>query len=324
MILGRAPFRISFAGGGTDLRAFTQEHPGAVLSTAIDKYMYIMLHPYFHDKIRIKYSKLEDVSRVEDIRHPIVRECLKRFRITKGIEIASIADVPARSGLGSSSAFTVCLMQILSRYKGRPLSKTSLAEEASRIEIDVLREPIGKQDQYASSFGGMNFFRFERDGSVHVEPLRLSAFARESLEKSLLLFFVGGDRRAGRILARVEKAAERRPAREALRQMAGLAEALRAALVRGRTGEMAGILDAGWRLKKSLTPSISTPRIDELYERALRSGAGGGKLLGAGGGGFLLFACPGPEQGRLRRALGLRELRFRFETGGATILHADP
>ncbi len=199
MILGRAPFRISFAGGGTDLRAFTQEHPGAVLSTSIDKYMYIMLHPYFHDQIRIKYSKLEDVSRVEDIRHPIVRECLKRFRITTGVEIASIADVPARSGLGSSSAFAVCLMQILSRYKGRPLSKKSLAEEASRIEIDVLREPIGKQDQYASSFGGMNFFRFERDGTVRVEPLRLSPSVRESLEKSLLLFFVGGERRAGRI-----------------------------------------------------------------------------------------------------------------------------
>jgi len=323
VILGKSPFRVSFAGGGSDLPSFSGRHYGAVVSTSIDKFMYIMLHRYFHDKIRIKYSKLEDVSRVEDIRHPIVRECLKRFRIDRGVEIASIADVPARSGLGSSSAFAVCLLHILSVHRGRPLGKAELAEEAAAIEIGILGEPIGKQDQYASSFGGLNFIRFDPDGSVLVEPIALRPSTREALEKSLLLFYVGGERPAGRILARVERAMDGKAAFESLRRMVGLAEDLRSAFRRGRIGALAEILDEGWRLKKSLTPSISSPRIDDLYARALRTGAGGGKLLGAGGGGFLLFSCPAAAQGRLRRVLGLRELSFRFENGGAAILHAD-
>ena len=324
VILGKAPFRISFAGGGSDLRAFYEKHSGAVVSTSIDKYMYIMLHPYFHDKIRIKYSKLEDVSRVEDIKHSLVRECLKRLRVQTGIEIASIADVPARTGLGSSSSFAVCLLHILHAYKGRYVSKPELAEMASEIEIDILKEPIGKQDQYAASFGGLNFMRFNPDGTALVEPLALKPEKIEALEKSLLLFYVGGARRASSILGRIKRDIGQGEAFQKTKALVGLAEDLRASLLKGDIAALGEILGEGWRLKKSLSRSISNTKIDECYDRAIRAGAVGGKLLGAGGGGFLLFHCPPKNQGRLRRALDLRELRFRFENAGSTIIYAGP
>ena len=323
MILGKAPFRISFAGGASDLSAFYEKHYGAVVSTSIDKYMYIMLHPYFHDKIRIKYSKLEDVSRVEDIKHSLVRECLKRLEVRTGIEIASIADVPARTGLGSSSAFAVCLLHILHTYKGRFASKARLAEEASEIEIDILNEPIGKQDQYASSFGGLNFIRFNPDGTVQVEPLALAPGKLVALEKNLLLFYVGGERGASSVLSGIQQKIGKGDPFAGTKAMVGLAEDLRIALMKGEISALGDILGEGWRLKKSLSPSVSTPEIDDYYERALRAGAAGGKLLGAGGGGFLLFYCLPKHQDRVRRTLGLRELRFRFENAGSTIIYAS-
>jgi D-glycero-alpha-D-manno-heptose-7-phosphate kinase len=323
MILGKAPFRISFAGGGSDLKAFASRHYGAVVSTSINKFMYIMLHPYFHEKIRIKYSKLEDVARIEDIRHPIVRECLKRLKVAKGIEIASIADVPARSGLGSSSAFTVCLLQILYAHKGKSVSKGWLAEEAAKIEIDILKEPIGKQDQYASSFGGLNFIRFNEDGTVDVEPLMLRPQTIETLEQHLLLFYIGRERRAARILRCLTDRISNEETFERLKKMVGYAEDLRAALKKGQIGTLGEILREGWLLKKSLAASITNPEIDDYYERALEAGAVGGKLLGAGAGGFFLFFCAPKRQNALRRALGLRELRLRFENDGSRIIYAD-
>jgi len=201
MIITRTPFRVSFVGGGSDLRDFYSKNGyGAVVSTAIDRYMYIVIHPYFHDKIRVKYSKTEDVETVEEIEHPIVRECLKKVEIGKGIEIASFADVPAGTGLGSSSAFTVGLLNALYACKGKTVSKERLAREACEIEIDILGEPIGKQDQYASAFGNINYIRFNKDESVDVSPILLTEPAKKRLEDNLCMYHVGGERRSGDIL----------------------------------------------------------------------------------------------------------------------------
>jgi len=200
MIIGRVPFRISFGGGGSDIDTFYRRHYGAVVSTTINKYMYTMIHPYFHKKIRIKYSRTEDVDSVADIQHPLVRECLELMEIDKGIEIASVADVPAGTGLGSSSAFTVCLLQTLSAYERTMRSKEWLAETACRIEIEKLGEPIGKQDQYAASMGGLNYIRFNSDESVFVEPIILKPEIKQTLQDNLLMFYVGNERSASRIL----------------------------------------------------------------------------------------------------------------------------
>lgn len=201
MILVKTPFRISLVGGGTDLPAFfTENGRGAVVSVAIDKYMYVMIHPYFHDKLRVKYSQTEDVDAVEELKHPIVRECLQTLKVTSGVEIASIADIPVRLGLGSSSSFTVCLLHALYAYQGKYATKARLAEEACRIEIDRLGEPIGKQDQYAASYGGLNHIQFNGDGSVAVEPLTLNHEVTAELMRRLLVFYVGTLRAARDVL----------------------------------------------------------------------------------------------------------------------------
>ena len=201
MIITRTPFRVSFSGGGSDLRDFYSKNGyGAVVSAAIDRYMYIVIHPYFHDKIRVKYSRTEDVEDINQIEHPIVRECLKKVNVERGIEIASFADVPAGTGLGSSSAFTVGLLNALYAYKGKVVPKERLSREACEIEIDILGEPIGKQDQYAAAFGNINYIRFNRDETVDVSPILLTESVKKSLEAHLYLYHVGGERRSGDIL----------------------------------------------------------------------------------------------------------------------------
>lgn len=324
MIMTKAPFRVSFIGGGSDLRSFYERNGyGAVVSTTIDKYMHIMLHPYFHDKIRIKYSSLEDVADIRDVKHPIVRECLRLVRVERGVEIASIADVPAGTGVGSSSAFTVCLLHALHIYKGRHVTRQWLAEQACRIEIDILGEPIGKQDQYATSCGGLNYIRFDADGTVHVEPLLYRADTKRKLERRLMMFYVGNARKAGSILTAQKENMKKEDKFLAVKKLVGLAEEMRQSLAKGRITAVGELMHEGWLLKRQFAGGITNQAIDDYYGRALKAGALGGKLLGAGGGGFLLFYCEPSRQNALREALDLRELRFRFNSEGTRLVYYD-
>ena len=324
MIIARAPFRVSFAGGGSDLRDFYSKNGhGAVLSTTIDKYMYIMIHPYFHDRIRIKYSRTEDVNEIEEIQHPLVRECLKVVGIEKGIEIASIADVPSGTGVGSSSTFTVCLLHALYAHEGRVVTKEKLAREACQIEMDILKEPIGKQDQYAASYGGLNCIQFSQDEMVIVDPVACKPEVKECLERNLMMFYVGNKRKSSQILREQEKNMGREEEQEVVRKMVRLAEDARDSLNGGAVENFGKILDEGWVLKKKLASRISNPLLDEYYEKALKAGATGGKLLGAGGGGFFLFYCEPKHQNNVRKALNLKELKFKFDNEGSKIVYID-
>ena len=316
------PFRISFAGGGSDLSSFYEHSPGCVVSTTIDKHMYLFVHPSFDEKIQVKYSKTELVDDIDDVQHPIVREALRIFGLT-GIDISSIADIPAGTGLGSSSSFAVGLFNALYGYVGMEASPEQLATDACRIEIDILKEPIGRQDQYAAAYGGLNLINFHDDHSVTVEPVHMPPGKLESLEDNLLMFYSGGRRHAGQILEDQANNMHGKN-RDNLIRMAELARELKESLVRGSIDDMGLILDEGWRLKKSLSTKISRSHIDDLYETAMRNGALGGKLLGAGDSGFLLFYCKEDEQGRLRSALAaLKETEFRFDRRGTRLILED-
>jgi len=320
MIISRTPFRVSFAGGGTDLREFYSVNGhGTVVSAAIQKYMYIVIHPYFQDKIRIKYSQTEDVSEIDEIKHPIVRECLRKVNIERGLEIASFADVPAGTGLGSSSAFTVGLLNALYAYQGRMAPKKDLARQACEIEIDILGEPIGKQDQFATAFGGLNRIRLDKDESVTVTPLILSDAFRAELTKRLRLYYIGGKRYSRDILTEQKANTLSEGKFRSLRAMSGLAEELWSDFKEGRVEALGAALHRGWMEKRRLATGITNDRIDALYERFRDLGAAGGKLLGAGRAGFLLIYAS--EHGRLSRETGLRHLTFEVDDGGTKIIH---
>ncbi|HXG11406.1 MAG TPA: hypothetical protein VNK04_16750 [Gemmataceae bacterium] len=325
MIITRTPFRVSFAGGGSDIEEFYSQCGGAVLSTTIDKYMYIASHRFFdEDKVRVKYSKTETVTRLEDLEHPILREVLIRFQVRGALEISSNADIPAGSGLGSSSSFTVGLIHNLHVRAGKYVTKAQLAEEACDVEINRLQEPIGKQDQYAAAFGGLNVFHFHPSGTVGVEPIHLKADVYQGLQESLLMFHIGGQRMASYVLAEQKANLRSSPKREVLKRMVDFVWELRDALYDGKLERLGQILDRSWRLKQQLASKISNDTINRCYQLALENGALGGKLLGAGGSGFLLLFCPRPKQEGLRRALApLRELRFRFEIEGSKVIFAD-
>lgn len=320
MLISRTPFRVSFAGGGTDLPEFYRENgEGAVLSAAICQYMYIVIHPYFHDKIRIKYARTEDVASVAEIEHPIVRECLKRLEVTPGIEIASFADISSGTGLGSSSAFTVGLLHALYAYKGVAVSPARLAEEACDIEINVLQEPIGKQDQYAAAFGGLNRIVFKQDETVTVAPLNLTDSGKQEIEKQLALYFVGGSRRAKDVLCEQKTNMQNVPeVAEGLRRMRGLVEDLHSSFKENKFNKLGDILHKGWLEKQQLATTITNTTIDDLYAKALDLGASGGKLLGAGGTGFLLLCHS--DHTVLQDKLGCRSVPFTIDTSGSTII----
>jgi D-glycero-alpha-D-manno-heptose-7-phosphate kinase len=322
MIITRTPFRISFLGGGSDMEDYYAKSEGAVLSTSIDKYMYIASHRYFHeDQIRVKYSKTETVSRVEDLEHPIFREVLRRFGIS-GVEVSSTADVPAGTGLGSSSSFTVGLLNNFYVRAGQCVNRVLLAEEACEIEIDRLKSPIGKQDQYAAAFGGLNVFRFHASGAVSIEPVHLSTDRYHALQENLLMFYTGEQRQAGLILAEQKENMSTPQKRDCVKQMVDLVWEARAAIGEGKLERFGRILDRSWRLKQQLASKISNDKINAWYHCAIQNGAIGGKLLGAGGGGFLLLYCEKPEQARLRAALTeLREFKFRFESEGSRTIY---
>ena len=324
MIGTRTPFRISFAGGGSDLPSFYSQQPGCVLSTSINKYIYALIHRYFDDRIQVKYSRTELVDRIADIQHPIVREALEQFGVT-GVDINSIADIPAGTGLGSSCSFTVGLLHALCAYTGQFASKGWLARKACEIEIDILGDPIGKQDIYAAAYGGLNFITFYPDETVQVEPVIMPLGLRTKLNESLLAFYLGGVRSARDILRDQQASLQRdRRKMQTTVQMVELAQELRESLTRGCIDEMGPILNENWQLKKSLSAHISDDWVDHCYERARQNGATGGKLLGAGGCGFLLLYCAKHQQDRLRHALAdLKELDFSFDGVGTQIIHYE-
>jgi len=324
MILTKTPFRVSFAGGGSDLPDFYRRSAGAVLSSTIDKAMYIALHPYFHDKIRIKYSRTEDVATVSEIEHPLVRECLHLVGIERGMEIASFADVPAGTGMGSSSAFTVGLLHALYARSGAHPTPHQLATAACEIELERVAAPIGKQDQFAAAYGGLNFIQFHSDGNVEVHPVKCSEKTRADLSSRLMLFYIGQDRPAASILTEQARNMADKEKFRGVQQMVELASALRAALEKDNLDSFGDILDQGWQLKRGLASGITNEVVESNYRLAREAGAAGGKLLGAGAGGFLLLSCRPEKQNPVRNALAaLREMPFALAMEGSQLVHND-
>lgn len=326
MIITRTPLRISFCGGGTDLPSYYLKQPGAVVSTATNKYVYITvnrLSPYFKHGILLKYSRTELVDSVDEIQHPIIREAMKIAGVVDRVEITSMADIPAGTGLGSSSAFAVSLLHALHTFKGRYVSAGQLALEACDIEINRLGDPIGKQDQYIAAYGGICHIRFNPDETVFVNPVICSHETKKALEENLLMFYTGTTRRAGEILE-VQKAKTEKKM-EVLGRMKDLCSDALEVLRQGRSLTMFGeILHEGWLLKRSLVDAISNDSINEYYEMARQAGAIGGKLLGAGGGGFLLFYAEKQNHGRVREVLkDLQELPFFFEPQGSKVIYVS-
>ncbi|MDZ7846823.1 MAG: GHMP kinase [Owenweeksia sp.] len=325
MIITKTPFRISFVGGGSDLEAFYARSKGAVLSTSINKYMYISSHAFFEeDKIRIKYSQTETVDQVAAIQHPILKTALQKFGIEGGIEISSIADLPSGTGMGSSSSFTVGLLHNLHAITHNYASAEQLAREACEIEIDLLQEPIGKQDQYAAAFGGLNVIEFHGSGRVSVNPVYMGAEAYQALEKNLCLYYIGNQRSASSILSEQRQNTGQEEKYRNLQNMVALVYELRDALMAGQLDDFGRLMHENWELKRQLASGISNPLIDELYNKAMQNGAMGGKLLGAGGGGFMLFYCPAEKQSQLDEALKkVRRFPFKFEQDGSKVIHYD-
>lgn len=324
MIITRAPFRVSFCGGGSDLPCFYEKYGGCVLSTSIRKYMYLTIHNYFHkDQIVLKYSKTETVSNYEEIDHKYFKQCLRDFDL-KGVEISSMADIPSGTGLGSSSSFIVALLHLLHTYKGEYISKYKLAKDACEVEINKLGEPIGKQDQFAAAFGGLNFIEFKTNGFVNVEPIIMAADSYRNLEKNILMFYLGGEHSASAILK--EQGKNIKNANKAVIQMkmCELTRILKDELQKNNIDSMGELLHENWILKRSLASGISNPFIDKTYDTAISAGALGGKLLGAGGAGFMIFYVKPEYQESVRNALShLREIDFEMDNSGASIVHVD-
>lgn len=326
MIISQTPLRMSFVGGGSDLASFYREHGGAVLSTAIDKYVYVSINRKFDGGIRLAYSKTEEVSSLDQIEHELVRAAFEMRGLRGGVEITTSADIPSRgTGLGSSSTFTVGLLNVLSAFQGRHISPEELARGSCEIEIERCGQPIGKQDQYAAAYGGLNLIEFHPDDTVSVSPVIMQQDLRDLLEQRILVFYTGITRSASRILA--NQAAETgsdRVKRDALKRMTALTYHLRDELTRGQLDSFGQILDENWSLKKSLTAGISSGAIDAWYEAAIGAGAIGGKLLGAGEGGFLMFYAPRERHEAITNAVGLRQVKFGFEPLGSRILFYNP
>jgi D-glycero-alpha-D-manno-heptose-7-phosphate kinase len=323
MIISRTPLRMSFVGGGSDLPVFYRKFGGAVVSTAINQFVYITVNQKFDEKIRVSYSKTEEARTVDRVKHPLVRESMKLLKIDGGVEITSVADIPGKgSGLGSSSSFTVGLLHALHAYAERYASAEQLAREACEIEIERCGEPIGKQDQYAAAFGGLNYIRFNEDDSVSVEPILCKRETLRTIQEHTLVFYTGITRSASDVLKHQQSAVASEKRKQAvMRKMVVLAEQMKAELQRNKAGAFGEIIHEGWCLKKSLTGGISTDQIDTWYAKARKAGAVGGKLLGAGAGGFLMFYAPPDRHEAIASSLkGLRRMDFKFEPQGSRII----
>jgi D-glycero-alpha-D-manno-heptose-7-phosphate kinase len=324
MIVVRSPLRICLGGGGTDLPSYYREHGGFLLAASIDKYVYVGLHTTFDQKLIIKYSRVEETRDISEVQHPYIREALRSVGFEDPhLEIVCLADVPAGTGLGSSGSFLTALLMALHEAKGRGLSRRELAEQACTIEIDILGRPAGKQDPYVAAFGGLNTYSFRPDGEVEIAPLNLSPATRSALEDNLVLFFTGYTREAALILKdqRDRSRAHDPLMAQNLHLIKDIAHRSLRALESGRLGDFAGLMNEHWEVKKHRSAGISSPEIERWRSVALANGALGGKLIGAGGGGFLMLYAE--EKARLRGVLkeeGLREVPFRFDDQGTKVV----
>jgi len=324
MIIVRSPLRITLGGGGTDLPSYYRDHEGFLISAAIDKYVYITLHQTFVEDLIVKYSKLERVRSLADLEHPIIREAFRLVGLDGSyLEVTSMADIPAGTGLGSSGSFTTALLKVLHTFRRNVLTPGELAEQACYIEIDLLGEPIGKQDQYIAAYGGVTCFNFGRDGGVKAVPLKLDIETLHNLEDGLMLFFTGFSRRAGAILQEQDTKTKQHDQRmvDNLHYVKELGYRTHEVLLAGDLHRFGRIMHEHWEHKKQRSGGMSNPGIDRWYALALENGAIGGKLIGAGGGGFLMFYTE--DKRRLRHALtqaGMREVRFDFDFSGTQVI----
>jgi D-glycero-alpha-D-manno-heptose-7-phosphate kinase len=324
MIIARSPLRVTLGGGGTDLPSYYQNFGGFLIAAAIDKYVYLTLHDNFTPDLIVKYSRLERVTDVGKVEHPIIREAFTMLGMNGcGLELASMADIPAGTGLGSSGSFTTALLKVLHAYQKNLVHPAELAAQACDIELNRLKEPIGKQDQYIAAFGGVTCFKFLPDGKVEAWPLKISDETRDNLEDNLLLFFTGYSRSASAILKEQDQKSKQADANmiENLHFVKDLGLQSRQALESGNLSEFARLMDVHWQRKKQRSGGMSNPKINEWYDLAMANGALGGKLIGAGGGGFLMFYAE--DKARLRQAMrqaGLKEVRFRFDFEGTKLL----
>jgi D-glycero-alpha-D-manno-heptose-7-phosphate kinase len=324
VIVTRSPLRISLGGGGTDLPSYYQEHGGFVIAAAVDKYVYIMTHRRSVPRILLKYSQMEEVERVDDIKHPLIREALRMLEWEDiRLEINSMADIPAGTGMGSSGSFTTALLRALQAHRKHLVHPRELAEQACRIEIDILKEPVGKQDQYIAAYGGITCFRFFPDGRVEAWPLKISTNTLYELEDHLLLFFTGYTRSAGEILKEQDSKSKKNDQSMItnLHFVKQLGRDIKDALEEGNVSRFGELMNVHWEHKKKRSSAMSNERINHWYDLAMKAGAKGGKLIGAGGGGYLMFLCE--ERARVRRVLaeeGLEEVRFRFEFEGTKVI----
>lgn len=325
MIVTRTPFRVTLGGGGTDLPSFYREHGGFVLAVAIDKYMYLDVNaPILDDLIRVRYSKAETVRSVEEVQHTLARAAMQHFGIENGIEIVSIADIPAGTGVGSSSSYLVGLMNAFHALTQTPVTPHQLAEEACHIELDLLQKPIGKQDQYMAAYGGLTMLDIAKDGTVDAQYMPLPVDIIEELESNLLLFYTGSVRDATAILSQQDDATKKKDTTVigSLTEIKDIGIEIASAIAAGNLRHFAELMDQHWQVKKRLSNGITNPMIDRWYELSKRNGAIGGKISGAGGGGFLMLYCE-QSKAQLREALrvaGLRELSFRFEFEGSKVV----
>jgi len=326
LIISRTPLRISFAGGGSDLAAFYRQEPGAVISMTIDKYIYITVNAKFDHQIRASYSVTEIVERVEDLKHQLIRESLKLVGQTRGVEITSISDIPSQgTGLGSSSSYTVGLLNALYAFRGKFAGAERLAREACMIEIERCSAPIGKQDQYIAAYGGLQFIQFNPDETVFVDPVICRPQTRQLLQERLLMLYTGITRQTGDVLREQQANTERDAAkRRSVRRLVALAHDLRATLQHDELDRFGEVLHEGWMRKRELATGISNPHIDDWYERGRAAGAAGGKILGAGGGGFLLLYAPVERHAAILAALPeLQHTRVQFEPQGSKIIYVE-
>lgn len=324
MIITRSPLRISLGGGGTDLPSYYSRHEGFLIAGAIDKYVYLTVHDTFGKEFILKYSEMERVTHVDQIKHPIVRESLKLLGLpAERMEISSMADIPAGTGLGSSGSFTTALLKALHTHKKETVAPAALAEEACVIELEKLKEPIGKQDQYIAACGGLTCMHFAKDGKVTTEPLKIDAEAYGNLEDNLLLFFTGYSRSASAILKDQDERSKSddKAMLDNLHYVKDLGLRSRVALEKGDLDGFGALMHEHWEHKRQRSQGMSNPQIDAWYELGRKHGAVGGKLIGAGGGGFLMFYAA--DKVRLRhgmRQAGLQEVRFRFDHGGTQVI----
>ena len=327
MIISRSPVRITLGGGGTDLASYYSKYGGALIAAAIDKYTLVTAHTRFDDDIKLNYSQTEQLQDVNLVKHNIFREALKLLNIQKGIELTSLSDMPSSSGLGTSGSFTIALLNVLHTYKKEFVSQKQLAEEACKIEIEILKEPIGKQDQYISAFGGITSFQYAKDGTVTVEPVKMNDEAQDELRNNIMLFYTGIERSASNILREQHEKSQKDEGAtiDTLHEIKRIGLETKKALEQGDVDKLGEYLDEHWNIKKRLSKDVSNEYIDDCYDFAKKNGALGGKIMGAGGGGFFMFYHNGnnTEKTSFVKALatkGLKKMRFDFDFEGSKII----